>query len=123
MPRSHWSWALRTGSRAAAISFVARVDDRLDGRLGIDPAAHAHVGGQRAGVDAEELLLAAAFVVDQVVGHGHGPLEPAGHGLVLLFPLAPGDVVGGAEMGVDQHFLGRHAESPDADRTTSGSAS
>ena len=68
----------------------------------------AHVGGHRPNLDAEDRLRAAAFIADHVVGHGHGPLEPLGHGLILFFPIAPGEIVRGAEMGVDQHLLGRH---------------
>jgi len=85
------------------------VNDFLDGRLGIDFAANAHQRGHRPDVGAKRLFAASALVLHQIVTDLEGALEPMADGFALFLPIAPSDVVGGAQMGVHQRFLGRHA--------------
>ena len=77
---------------------------------GVELALHADAGRRRPGSDAEPQFRDGAFLFAQVVGNGRRPLEPGLDGGLLLVPVAPGDVVGGAEVGVQQDLLGRHAD-------------
>jgi hypothetical protein len=62
---------------------------------------------QRADRNLQPILLPTTFGPDHVVRKRAGPFEPLRHHLLLLPPLALGNLIGHAQVGLDQHGLGR----------------
>ncbi len=88
---------------------LAAVHRQFDpgGRVPFSPQPNAN--GHRPRGDAKAKLRTSGLVVHEIVGPLRGLAEPDFHGLFLVLPRAPGDVVCAAEVGVQQHFLGRLA--------------
>ena len=59
---------------------------------------------------AEGQFRSAAVSSDHRAGLGLGQIQPADHGLGLVFPRPPGNVVGAAEVGIDEHLLRREPD-------------